>query len=527
MKENKETDTEDLEDIPVLCSQRWILAYIGFLGFGVVYSLRVNISVAVVCMLKPTHSSAEVDLNITNFTTAIPTHVACIEEMKAASHSSDRAELEWNPETKSSILASFFYGYIFTQIPGGWIADRYGGKRVLFVTILLSSILTVLMPVCARTSVYLVYTIRVLIGLLTSTNFPAMNAMWGRWAPKLERSKLATLCYAGTTLGNVLTFSTSGLLCAYGFDNGWGSIFYVTGILGILWSLAWFYITADTPASHPRINAQEIKYITRNVEFDTEKRSASVPWLSIVKSPRIWACLTGHVCNNWTNYTLLTNIPTFMKEVLKFDIKANGGLSAVPYICMFFSTVIAGQIADLLRSRKILSTTVTRKIFLSFGFAGAGGCLAATGFCDCEHRTLAVGLLSLAVMFTGVSRSGYGVNHVDLAPKFAGVLYGITNTFATIPGMTAPLLAGYLTPNNTPEEWRNVFYVCAGFDAFGILIFCIFGSGEMQDWAKDEIIEVEIPVDKLKGNSSLEKDSSVTSEENKVTSELPDNNVNL
>jgi len=36
----------------------------------------------------------------------------------------------------------------------------------------------------------------------------------------------------------------------------------------------------------------------------------------------MWACLTAHVCNNWTNYTLLTNIPTFMKEVLKFDIKS-------------------------------------------------------------------------------------------------------------------------------------------------------------------------------------------------------------
>ena len=49
-------------------------------------------------------------------------------------------------------------------------------------------------------------------------------------------------------------------------------IFYIKGTLGIVWSFAWFYITADTPASHPRIVPDEIKYITRNVEFDTEKR---------------------------------------------------------------------------------------------------------------------------------------------------------------------------------------------------------------------------------------------------------------
>ncbi|XP_053378608.1 uncharacterized transporter slc-17.2-like [Mercenaria mercenaria] len=448
MKENKEKGTEKEEDASVLCSQRWILAYIGFLDFGVVYSLRVNISVAVVCMVKPTNL-VDVDLNITNFTTGIPTDVACIEETKAASHSSDRTELEWSTGTKSSILASFFYGYIVTQVPGGWLADRYGGKMVLFVTILLSSVLTVLMPVCARTSVYLVYTIRVLLGLLTATNFPAMHAMWGRWAPKMERSKLTTLCYAGTTLGNVLTFSTSGLLCAYGFDNGWGSIFYVTGGLGILWSLAWLYISADTPTSHPRIEVEEIRYITRNVEYDTEKRTTSVPWLSMARPPCLWACLTAHVCNNWTTYTLLTNIPTFMKEVLKYDIKANGALSAVPYICQFFSAIFAGQFADFLRSRQILSTTLTRKSFQTFAFAGAGGCLIATGFCNCEYRALAVVLLSLAVMFTGFSRAGYGVNHVDFAPK-------------------------------------------------------------IQDWAKDEDFEVEIPVelskDSEKSKASLEND---------------------
>ncbi|XP_060563708.1 sialin-like [Ruditapes philippinarum] len=213
-----------------------------------------------------------------------------------------------------------------------------------------------------------------------------------------------------------------------------------------------------------------------------------------------------------------------MKEVLKFDIKANGGLSAVPYLCQFFSAIFAGQFADFLRSRQILSTTLTRKSFQTFAFAGAGGCLIGTGFCDCEHRTLAVTLLSLAVMFTGFGRAGYVVNHVDFAPKYAGVLFGITNTIATIPGMTAPLLAGYLTPNNTPEEWRNVFYVCAGFDAFGILIFCIFGSGEMQDWARDEDFEADIQVGTTDNDET--KTTSLEDEHVETTIDSTTQNIN-
>ena len=77
------------------------------------------------------------------------------------------AELEWDQTTKSTVLASFFYGYIISQVPGGWLADRYGGKRVLGITLTASSILTLVMPVSARTSIVLVYAIRVLLGLLT------------------------------------------------------------------------------------------------------------------------------------------------------------------------------------------------------------------------------------------------------------------------------------------------------------------------------------------------------------------------
>ncbi|KAL4221287.1 hypothetical protein ACF0H5_019550 [Mactra antiquata] len=508
------TDTDEKEKgakVPTLCSQRWILAYIGFFGFGVVYSLRVNISVGIVCMVKSPEVNTT-EMLYSNITTMLPlVDAACIAETKKADESNDRAELEWSKSTKSSILASFFYGYMVTQIPGGWVADRYGGKKVLLAVILASSILTMLLPVCARTSVYLVYVIRVTLGLLTAATFPAMHAMWGRWAPPLERSKLTTLCYAGTTLGNVVTFSTSGLLCAYGFDNGWGSIFYVTGGLGVLWSLAWMYIASDTPNSHTRITEEERKYITGSIEYKVDRKTVKVPWLSMLKSKCLWACLTAHVCNNWTNYTLLTNIPTFMKDVLKFDIKANGAVSSIPYICQFVSAIFAGQLADFLRTRKILSTTGTRKSLQIFSFAGAASCLIATGFCDCTQRTLAVALLSLAVMFTGFCRAGYVVNHVDFAPKYAGVLFGITNTVATIPGMTAPLLAGYLTPNGTPEEWRNVFYVCAGFDILGIIVFGLFASGELQDWAKDEDFEVEIEIDG-KTNEAFDNKDTVNSD---------------
>lgn len=183
-----------------------------------------------------------------------------------------------------------------------------------------------------------------------------------------------------------------------------------------------------------------------------------------------------------------------MKGVLKFDIKNNGVLTSVPYICQAVMSFAAGNLADFLRSRKYLSTRATRRIFQTISFTGAGVFLIATGFVTCEQRGLAVAFVSISVMSMGFTRPGFAVNHVDFAPKYAGILYGITNTVGTLPGMIAPIVAGALTPNDTSEEWRNVFYVCAAFCVLGMTIFGLFSRGEVQEWAKDkdEIVNVEM-----------------------------------
>ena len=64
-----------------------------------------------------------------------------------------------------TILGSFFYGYIFTQLPGGWLATYFGGKWVFGIGILVTSVLTIVTPFAARQSVYLFIAVRVLEGI--------------------------------------------------------------------------------------------------------------------------------------------------------------------------------------------------------------------------------------------------------------------------------------------------------------------------------------------------------------------------
>uniref|UniRef100_A0A2C9KAP8 Major facilitator superfamily (MFS) profile domain-containing protein n=1 Tax=Biomphalaria glabrata TaxID=6526 RepID=A0A2C9KAP8_BIOGL len=144
------------------------------------------------------------------------------------------------------------------------------------------------------------------------------------------------------------------------------------------------------------------------------------------------------------------------------------------------------------------------------GFLGGGSCIVGVGFIGCEHRNAAVALLAIAVGFEGLCYAGYMVNQVDFAPRYAGVLYGMTNMVATVPGIVAPLVVGALTPNKTQEEWKRVFYICGAFTLVGTIVFGGFAVGELEPWAKmAPDMEEEIPPpnsedDKEKGHHDEE-----------------------
>ncbi|XP_066271147.1 sialin-like [Branchiostoma lanceolatum] len=95
-------------------------------------------------------------------------------------------------------------------------------------------------------------------------------------------------------------------------------------------------------------------------------------------------------------------------------------------------------------------------------------------------------MLALSVAFGGLAVPGFKLSHVELAPRFGGILYGITNTFGNIPGFVTPLVVGALTNNNqTREAWQTVFWIGAGIYVFGGLVVLVFLRTDVQEWAKD------------------------------------------
>jgi len=369
------------------------------------------------------------------------------------------------------------------QVIGGWLAERIGGKIFFGGGVLVTSMLTLLTPMAARFSVYMLIALRVLEGIGEGVTFPSMHALLSRWIPSLERSRAVTFVYSGAQFGTVIGMLLSGVLCDRDFIGGWPLAFYVFGAAGCMWAFAWLLLCHNSPSDHPRISLAERRYIEMSVESCEVSEKSPVPWTKIAASLPFWACAIAHFGHSWGYYTLLTCLPKFMHDVLQFDMTKNGILSGLPFVANLFLMIGGGHLADWLRAPHRLQTGTVRKLFCSVGLLIPGVLLVAVGFLGC-NRILVVAAIILAVGSSGLTISGYGVNHLDLAPVYAGTLMGLTNTLATVSGFLGPQVVGALTYHqSTRAQWQKVFYIATAIYCFGAATFLVFGSGQRQDWA--------------------------------------------
>lgn len=354
-------------------------------------------------------------------------------------------EYEWNEKTKSLLLSSFFWGYVITQVPAGALARKFGGKVMFLYGLLACSIFAVLTPVCAAIGNWqLVCGLRLLQGLCQGVVFPSTHTILSKWAPVEERGVLGTYSYAGAQFGTVVMLACSGVLASSAM--GWPSIFYISGGIGIIWAIAFFIWGASSPNEYKNISAEEKKFIETSLgqNDDESKPPIKTPWLKFFTSVPFLTLIVAHSAHNWGFWTLLTEIPSYMKNILGMDIKSNALLSALPYFAMLLLSFAFSSIAGVLGKRHVLSLSTSRKLFNSIGQWCPMIALISLSYVGQDHTTLAIALLTTTVGLNAATYVGFQVNHIDLSPNFAGILMGITNCAANIMSIIAPLIVGLI-----------------------------------------------------------------------------------
>lgn len=448
------------------------------LGVFLVYSMRVNLSVTIIAMVNSAATHGNQSKVIVAECPVTPGN--------GSSHSNDTdlptGEFLWDEVTQGYVLNAFFYGYIVTQIPGGWLSEVLDPAWVFAGGIGITSLLTLCTAPMARASLAGFLVLRVLEGISEGVTYPSMYALLARWSPVAERSMMAGVSNAGSLLGTVVTLPVAAVLCKYGFAGGWPSVFYLTGLLGVLWFIAWALLASGTPEQHRFISDEEKKFIveSRDATFRVHR---PVPWLRILGSPAVWLCALVKFCSSWSFYTLLTELPSYLSNVLHVDIQKNGYLNSSIYLGQAVVALACGYGADRLRKRNVLGITTIRKTFETVGLLAVGAGLVGVTFAHCNW-VIAYTMLLLSNTCAGILYGGENVLPIDLAPDFAGAVMGLANCVSNTAGIFAPLVVGYLTEGDQSiARWNIVFFIAAGICFFGALVFLVFGTAEVQPWA--------------------------------------------
>ncbi|KYN19927.1 Putative inorganic phosphate cotransporter [Trachymyrmex cornetzi] len=312
---------------------------------------------------------------------------------------------------------------------------------------------------------------------------PCTHALLAKWIPPNERSRMGAFVYAGAQFGTIISMPLSGLLADWQLVGGWPSIFYVFGIIGTIWCIAFLIWVYEDPEQHPSIAEDEKKFILSSLWGSAGiSSSPPVPWKSIATSLPFWAILMAHMGQNYGYETLMTQLPTFMKQILHFSIKKNGIYSALPYFAMWLFSMFISHVADWMISSGRCTHTITRKIVNSIGQFSPAVALIAASYTGC-NAWLTVTIITLGVGLNGAIYSGFKVNHLDISPRFAGILMSFTNCIANLAGLLAPITVGEVIAKSPSQaKWRIVFMICAGVYIFCAAFYAIFGSGQRQAW---------------------------------------------
>jgi len=455
---------------------RYIFTALAFIGFVFNYTLRINMNLVITSMVNQTA------LNISQ---GKPVH---------PENAKNDGPFVWDSVVTGDVVGMFFAGYMVFQMPGGRMAEVYGGKRVLAAAMGGVSALTLLIPVTANAGgkdgyPYLLIIVRVLMGLCEAATFPCITSMLARWAPESERATMTTIIMSGSQAGTIVGFFISGVLSDW---VGWEAVFYIEGSACFIWLALWLWLASDTPQTHPSISEAERDYILAGLPA-TNAEPLPIPWKSIWTSLPFWAIMMSNFGNNWGFHLLMTELPQYLSKNFA-DMKTStsvGIWTAIPYGSMWITANIFGIISDLLIRKNILSTGVSRKIFNTISHLGPALCLLGIVLGvtnENKEETLTLVLFTIAVACMGALYSGFITNPQDIAPNFAGTLLGLTNCIGSIPGFVAPSVASAIVVDDDTDvtKWRTVWIITIVILICEVIQFFLFAKGEPQSWNNQE-----------------------------------------
>ncbi|CCD62291.1 Major facilitator superfamily (MFS) profile domain-containing protein [Caenorhabditis elegans] len=410
--------------------------------------------------------------------------VICMSDVSDDYHITHPNETHWFEDSnmKSLVFSSMAVGGLLGLLIAMPLMHRVGVRLVLSICGVFSILGTILFPLAVEWNFFSVLVVRFLQGLGISMVFTVLGSVPTAWAPNNESGTFLAVLSCAFQWSNVICMPISGFLCESSW--GWRSIYYLFGIVTIVFFLAFYFFYTDSPTDHRNVSNKELSLILQD---KTVTHKEPVPYLAICKDPCVLVTWMSNIGGNLGFLTLVLYGPTYLREVLNFEVRGTGFASALPFLLSAAVKSIAGQLSDRCDfvSERVRFTIcgIVARLGLAIGYIG----MATT-----SSRLVAQIAFTFSIAVSGLNIMGT-VKCLQLRCKqHVHFAVSVIALMAYVIQFGAPILVGIICPDNTAEQWGWFFLIV------GIIVFVTsapfpwFTTAEPADYTLSREKQLEI-----------------------------------
>ncbi|CAN5781888.1 MFS transporter [soil metagenome] len=384
------------------------------------------------------------------------------------------------------IFSAFGWTYAAFQIPGGFLTDKFGPRIVYTVSPISWSLVTLLQGFAKGFAG--LFGLRMAIGFFEAPSYPTNNRIITSWFPDNERASAIAVYTSGQFIGLAFLAPTLTMLEHYA---GWKGLFIITGIIGIIWGIIWYFIYRD-PRQHKKINQAELDHIEQgggiinNSNSEKTVTKKAIQWSDIKQvftHRKLWGIYIGQFAIGGTLWFFLTWFPTYLVQYRGLDFLKSGWLASAPFLSAFVGLLMSGFLSDYLL-RKGFSVGVARKVPV---IAGLLLSVAIIGANYVDSPALIIFFMCVAFFGNGFASITW-IFVSTLAPKhLIGLTGGVFNCIGNLSAIVVPVVIGFLARDGHFAP-ALIFIGCTGL----VGAFCyIFLVGKVE---RIEVVNSELSV---------------------------------
>jgi MFS family permease len=351
----------------------------------------------------------------------------------------------------------FGWAYALFEVPGGWLGDKLGPRRVLMRVVVWWSLFTAATGWVWNVTSLLVT--RTLFGAGEAGCFPNVTRVFTTWLPSRDRERAQATLWLSARWGGALTPLLVTWVLTY---VSWRRAFEIFGVVGVLWAIAFYRWYRDDPSKHPSVNKAELALLPAAKETEI---GHAVPWRLILKKPSVWLLCAQYACLSYGWYFYITWLPTYLREARGTTAVRGALLAGLPLLLGGVGNLVSASLSKPL-NRLTGSVILSRRIQAITGFTGASICVIV--FTKIADPITGMFVLGLASFFNDFVMPPSWAGCMDIGGKYSGSVSGTMNMMGNIAGAISPIAVAYLLAW-TSQNWTLTFYVSAAIYFLGAI----------------------------------------------------------